>query len=57
MRWTTRRYAVVDEKNLAETIINLMKDEGRLYEMCLNGRRIAEAHCEEEFYIEVLEDI
>jgi len=52
-----------DEKSLAETIINLMKDEDKLLEMGLNGRRIAEAHDwkqiskkTEELYREVLED-
>jgi glycosyltransferase involved in cell wall biosynthesis len=52
-----------DEKTLAETITNLMKDEDRFHEMGLNGRRIAEAHTwkqivkkTEELYREVLED-
>jgi len=52
-----------DEKTLAETIIDLMKDEGKLHEMGLNGRRVAEAHDwkhivkkTEEIYREVLED-
>jgi len=63
MRWSTRQYTVVDEKNLAEIIINLMKDGGRLLEMDLKGRRIAEAHNwkqiakkTEELYKEALED-
>jgi len=52
-----------DEEALAETIINLLKDEGRLHEIGLNGRRVAEAHDwkhiakkTEELYGEVLEN-
>lgn len=52
-----------DEKTLAKTIINLMKNEAGLLEMGLNGRRIAEAHGwkhiakkTEELYKEALED-
>jgi len=52
-----------DEKSLAETVINLLKDEGSLHEMGLNGRKIAEAHDwkkiakkTEELYREILED-
>jgi len=52
-----------DEKTLAKTIINLMKNEDRLLEMGLEGRRIAEAHDwkhiarkTEELYDEALED-
>jgi len=52
-----------DEKNLAETVINLMKDEDRLLEMGLKGRRIAEAYDwkqiakkTEELYEEALEE-
>jgi glycosyltransferase involved in cell wall biosynthesis len=53
-----------DEKTLAETIINLLKDEDRLHEMGLKGRRIAETHDwkqiakkTEELYRKVLEYI
>jgi len=52
-----------DEKTLAETIIDLMKNECKLHEIGLNGRRVAEAHDwkhivkkTEELYREVLED-
>jgi len=51
-----------DEKSLAKTIIDVLKDEDRLLEMSRNGRRIAEAHDwkhiakkTEELYKEVLE--
>jgi len=52
-----------DEKTLAQTIVNLLKDEDRLHKMGVNGRRIAEAHewkhiakKTEELYREVVED-
>ena len=52
-----------DEKTLAETIVDLMKDEDKLLEMGLNGRRIAEAYNwkeiakkTQELYKEALED-
>jgi len=52
-----------DEKTLAKTVINLLRDEDRLLEMGRNGRRIAEGHDwkqiakkTEELYREVLAD-
>jgi glycosyltransferase involved in cell wall biosynthesis len=52
-----------DKKTLTKTIINLLKDENRLIEMGMNGRKIAEAHDwrtvakkTEELYREVLKD-
>jgi len=52
-----------DEKTLAKTVINLLRDEDRLLEMGRNGRRIAEGHDwkqiakrTEELYRKVLED-
>jgi len=52
-----------DEEALAKTITNLLKDEGRLHEMGLEGRRTAEAHDlkqiakeTEELYREVIQD-
>jgi len=52
-----------DEKTLAKTVINLLRDEDKLLEIGRNGRRIAEGHDwkqiakkTEELYREVLAD-
>ena len=52
-----------DEKTLAKTVINLLRDEDRLLEIGRNGRRIAEGHDwkqiakkTEELYEEALEE-